>query len=276
MAPAFEDDDLDELPAKKSTPAAATATAAAPAQTTTAVASPAPGPEDDLNVDFGDEKVTSYSDGLDKVNPEKGKSIRCALATDILSPKAAYTHYIETGEKKGNYRCLKPLKGNATGKEVCCAKLGDNYLYVVVPVVVYTNADQKGVLPKDQPIDWKIGYLRIGRSLFRTIGDLPATLAATEDAKPNAEPTKPTDLDLHLSRLTNGKWDVKAKTTKARWRQNPEFVEQVKAAFAPFLDGKKLESKLGRKLDVLQFKALIASLSGGRAEDADMSNVDEL
>jgi hypothetical protein len=275
MAPTFEDDDLDELPApKKATPTAAPATAAAPAPQATPA--PTPTADDDLNVDFGDEKVTSYSDGLDKVNPEKGKTIRCALATDIISPKAAYTHYIETGEKKGNYRCLKPLKGNATGKEVCCAKLGDNYLYVVVPVVVYTNADQKGSLPKDTPIEWKIGFLRIGRGLFRNIGDLPATLAAAEDAPADAKPLQPIDLDIRLSRLTNGKWDVKALTKKARWRQNPEFVAEVKAAFAPFMDGKKLESKLGRKLDALQFKALIASQSGGNASEVDMSNIDEL
>jgi hypothetical protein len=154
--------------------------------------------------------------------------------------------------------------------------LGDNYLYIVVPVVVYTNADQKGALPKGVPVDWKIGFVKMGRGLFRTIGDLPGTLAAAEDAPADAKPLQPIDLDIRLSSLNNGKWDVKALTKKARWRQDPAFVAEVKAAFAPFLDGKKLESKLGRKLNDLQFKALVASLGGGNTSEVDMSNIDEL
>jgi len=269
----FQDDDLDLLPQPAAKVQSSAKTTAIPDSDAIENKTAAPATaSDNLDVDFGDEKITSFSDGLDKVNPEKGKSIRCALATDILKSKAAYTHYIEHGEKKGNYRCLRSLNTPPTGNEICCSKLGDNYVYVVVPVVVYTNADAKGALPEG-PIEWKIGFIRIGRSLYRTIGELPAAITAEED---NKTQLKPEDLDLKLTRLTNGKWDVKALSKKARWRKNPQFVSEVKAAFAPFLDGRKLESKLGRRLTVLEYKALIASLAGGRAEDTDMSNIDDL
>jgi len=276
----FQDDELDSIPTQPATPApvavGAGVVATANPTHTAAAARPhaAPAASDDLDVDFGDEKITTFSDGLDKVNPEKGKTIRFALLTDFLKAKAAYTHYIETGEKKGSYRCLRPTKGIVTEQFICCNKLDESYLYVVAPVLLYTNADQKGGLPVDANktpiVEWKVGFVKLGRGVFRTISELP-----NEDSEDATGKVPVEMLDIKMTRLANNKFEVKRVNRNAVWRRNPELVTAVKAAIAPFLDGKKLEQKLGKKLDVLGFKALFASV-GAKAEEADLSNVDDL
>jgi hypothetical protein len=273
-----DDDELDALPAAKTE--ATTKTTTTPPTTataTTATATPRPAPaamDEDLDVDFGDEKITSYSDGLEKVNPEKGKSIRFSLLTDMLKAKAAYTHYVENGEKKGSYRCLRPTKGTLSEQPICCTKLDESYLYVVALVLLYTNADQKGGLPTDSAknpiVEWKVGFVKLGRGVFRTISEL-----VSEDAEESQDKVPVEMLDIKMTRLANNKFEVKRVNKKAIWRRNPELVAEVTAALTPFKDGKKLESKLGRKLDNLGYKALFASTSV-KAEEADLSDVDSL
>jgi hypothetical protein len=264
----FQDDELDVIsPKTDQSPATATATATATAPATTKPAII----EEDTDVEFGDEKITSFSDGLDKVNPDKGKTIRFSLLTDIIKAKAAYTHYIETGDRKGTYRCLRSVKAPASEVPGCCTKVGESYLYVVAIVLLYTNADQKGALPKDTPIEWKIGYVRLGRGVFRTISEL-----VNEDTEEGQAKAEVHNLDIRMTRLANNKFEVKRLNKNALWRRNPQLVIEVKAALAPFADGKKLETKLGRKLDNLGWKALFASLTGGNAAEASLENVDDL
>src|SRR5271170_4892975 len=110
---------------------------------------------DDFNVEFGDEKLVSKSDGLDILRPEKGKTVRFALLTEYLSAKRAFNHYIE---KKGTYHCLSTDEGQG----VCCEKLGDSQPQIVALVLQYSNANSKtgryekdkntGVLPA---IEWE-------------------------------------------------------------------------------------------------------------------------
>ena len=295
-------EDLEDLkpsaaPAVPATPAAATAsvappaaTAPAPAQQTAPDPTPTPAPAqptvtaaaptaevedapttkaaakqnvDDYDVSFGDEKLMSKSDGLDILRPEKGKTVRFALLTNFLSAKKAYNHYIE---KKGTYHCLS--KDGVQG--ICCQKLGESQPQIVALVLHYTNADPKsgryskdasGALP---PIQWEIKFVRLSRSAFRRISGL-----VEEDSKSE-------DMDIIMSHRDSGIGYEYNKVSVARWKRNPALLAEVEAAVKPFLadGGKKLLSKLGKKVSLLEFKAVIAGST--QSDEADLSQVDDI
>lgn len=248
-----EGDEVDEKPAAKPTATAATSKKAAAAAA-----------DDGDDVDWGDEKTMSLSGGLDRLRPEKGKAVRFAIIPWI-KPKKALTHFID---KKGTYRCL------ATEDEsgYCCKKLAEDGSVTVVALVLhYTNAPSKdGKYRKDEqgrvpPIEWGIKYVQLGKTNFRDISELPP------------EGSNVTDIDIVMAHKgENGigyKFTLGA--TAARWRQNPDLVQEVREACEKFLDGKKLASKLGKKVTLAEMKAVLATLTAG-AEDQSLDDVEEL
>lgn len=219
---------------------------------------------DDYDVSFGDEKLMSRSDGLDILRPEKGKTVRFALLSNYLKAKRAFVHYIE---KKGTYHCLDSEKNG----QVCCTKLGNSQPQIVVLVLHYTNVNPKtGRYDKDAngqypPIQWEIKFVRLSRSAFRRISSL-----AEEDSTPEA-------IDIIMSHRDSGIGYEYSKISTARWKKNPELVKEVEAAIQPFAadNGKKLLAKLGKKISLLEFRAVLAG-AGTQTDEADLSQVDDI
>jgi hypothetical protein len=223
---------------------------------------------EDYDVVFGDEALMSRSDGLEILRPEKGKTVRFALLTNYLPAKRVFNHYIE---KKGTFHCLTSPK--AMEPAVCCKQLGDSQPQIVALALQYTNANDKtGRYDKDAdgkvaPIKWEIKYIRLSRSAFRRISGL-----VEEDGKP-------TDIDITMSHRDSGIGYEYNRISVARWARNPELVKEVEAAVQPFIadGGKKLLSKLGKKVSTLQFRAVLAGARvAGGADEADLSAVDDL
>jgi hypothetical protein len=219
---------------------------------------------DEFDVDFGDEKLMSKSDGLDIARPEKGRTIRFALLTNYLKAKSVHNHYIE---KKGTFHCLSTPE--APG--ICCQKLGESQPQIVALVLQYTNANPKtgrydkiGNPPAFPPMQWEIKFIRLSRSAFRRVSNL------AEEEGTSA------DIDIAMCHRDSGIGYEYTKLSPARWRRNPELVKEVEAAVKPFMadGGKKLLSKLGKKISVLQFKAVLAG--SAPSDEADLSQVDDI
>ncbi len=218
---------------------------------------------DDFSVEFGDEKLMSKSDGLDILRPEKGRTVRFALLTDYLSAKRAFVHYIE---KKGTYHCLDPEKNG----QPCCTKLQNSQPQIVALVLHYANANPKtGRYEKDAaghlpPIQWEIKFVRLSRSAFRRVSAL-----VEEDGKP-------TDIDITMCHRDSGIGYEYNKISVARWKKNPALVAEVEAAVKQFTadGGKKLLTKLGKKISLLEFKAVLAGTT--QSDEADLSAVDDI
>lgn len=301
MMTKFVEDETDLIPAKAAAPAEAPvavavetpAPVAAPVAPVAAVAPPAPtaptpvqtveeddvaplnshkkgaarhSDDEDLNVAFGDQKLMSKSDGLDIIRPDSGKTVRFALLTQYVPPKRALNHYIE---KKGSFRCLS----TETQQGICCEKLGESQPQIVALVLQYTNANEKtgryekgadGNLPA---IQYEIRFIRLSRAGFRKISQL---VEGDEDQKVNPE-----DIDIIMTHAANNKGYEYAKISSARWKKNPALVAEVAAAVKPFVDGKKLVSKLGKKVTALEMRAQLASVSGDddKADLADVADI---
>lgn len=216
---------------------------------------------DEYDVSFGDEKLMSKSDGLDILRPDKGKTVRFALLDNYVHAKRAFNHYIE---KKGTYHCLSPEKNDA----VCCTKLGNSQPQIVSLVLHYTNANPKtGRYDKDSngvrpPVQWEIKFVRLSRSAFRRVSSL-----VEEDGAPQ-------DIDITMNHRDSGIGYEYNKVSPARWKKNPQLVAEVEAALKQFADGKKLLSKLGKKISQLEFKAILAGTT--QSDEADLSQVDDI
>lgn len=216
---------------------------------------------DEYDVSFGDEKLMSKSDGLDILRPDKGKTVRFALLDNYVHAKRAFNHYIE---KKGTYHCLSPEKNDG----VCCQKLGNSQPQIVSLVLHYTNANAKtGRYEKDAaghypPIQWEIKFVRLSRSAFRRVSSL-----VEEDGAPQ-------DIDITMNHRDSGIGYEYNKVSPARWKKNPQLVAEVEAALQQFADGKKLLTKLGKKISQLEFKAILAGTT--QSDEADLSQVDDI
>lgn len=226
--------------------------------------------DDDLDVNLGDEKLMSRSDGLDILRPEKGQVVRFSPLFVHLSPKRAFNHYIE---KKGTYRCLSTPENTA----VCCQKLGESQPQIVALVLHYTNADKKtGKYPvlsqtadgKKQyaAIEWDIKFVRLSKPAFQKLSRLV----------PEDQDAKDPDLDIIMFHRDNGIGYDFSTVSAARWKRNPELVKEVTASVQPLLkdNAKKLVSKLGKKVTALEFKAVIAGTQA--SESADMANIEDI
>jgi hypothetical protein len=273
--PTFKDE-LDDLPV--STPAAAKPTRVAveedddkslvkAAKTTVAVEEEI----EDLSVDFGDKQLMLRGDGLERLRPEKGKAVRFAILGEFLKARMAYTHFID---KKGTYRCLvdkikrtpKDKGGNPDAAGYCCKKLqADSEPTIAVLVVHYKNAEStEGGYEKGATIEWDIKYVQLSKANFQSISRLPE-----EEQTVN-------DIDIVMMHTNKAfGYEFHKKSSKPRWKANPALVEEVKEKVKPYLDGKKIDSKLGRKVNELEMKALISSLGAG-SDDAKLGDVESL
>src|SRR5579863_519497 len=290
-----EDDELSEVKPQAQKAQAAAATAAAPAaakpkptavsedeldEPTPKAASAGKGgkataaaDEDDLDVDFGDEKLATRPNMLNRCRPsEKGRAVRFALLP-FIKPKSAKNHFVDLPGKKLTARCLTP--NNSPDAGYCCAKLGeDGELHVAALVVRYTNADTKtGGYEKGAVIEWEIQYVDLTRSNYRAVSHLIDELV--ED-NPNISVY---DIDIVMQHDPDRAFGYQFKriAQKARWKQNPQLVEEVKQAAEKFTkdDGKILKGRLGKKLTLQEWKALLAGQSAG-AEEARLDDVEDL
>ncbi len=296
-----EDDELSEVkPVQKAQPAAATATAAAPAAAkpkpaavveeeldepapkaaaggagkgTKAAATAAAGDEDDLDVEFGDEKLATRPNMLNRCRPaEKGRAVRFALLP-FIKPKSAKNHFVELPGKKLTARCLTP--NNSPDAGYCCAKLGeDGELHVAALVIRYTNADVKtGGYEKGAVIEWEIQYVDLTRSNYRAVSHLIDEL---QEDNPNISVY---DIDIVMQHDPDRAFGYQFKriAQKARWKQNPALMKEVEEAAQKFIkdDGKILKGRLGKKLTLQEWKAMLQGQSAG-AEEARLDDVEDL
>jgi hypothetical protein len=275
----FTDDELEDLPVAKSThTTTATATAKAPAKdesededipVKTAASKPShvtTDEDENLDVGFGDQKLMSKGDGLNRIRPDKNKVARFALLP-FISPKKGFSHFVDTKDKKGTFRCA-PTKGE---DEIpyCCGKLDEEgMMHVVALAIHYTNADAKtGIYEKGQPIEWEVGYIDLSRSNYRAVSNL-----APEDSDVYS-------IDIVMSKKDSGiGYEFVLRSAKAKWKQNPELAAEVEAAAQKFIKdgGKKLIGKLGRKLTVAEWKIMLSGLQAASGKEASLEDIEDL
>jgi hypothetical protein len=124
--------------------------------------------------------------------------------------------------------------------------------------------DKAGKVP---PIDWEIKFLNMSVANYSDISDLPQ------------EGQDYYDMDIVMTRRKQGRgYSFRAISPRPRWTTNPELVAEVKEACEAFLDGKALTRRLGKKLNPLEWKALLMKLqaSSGDVEEASMDNLNDL
>lgn len=285
----FEDDELNDVKPATATKANAAA-AAQPAQSQpkqqqaaatedfedeSKPATAAKADEDNSDIhdtDFDDEKVYSRPGVINRVRPDKGKAVRIAFIKSVKM-KSAKSHFVEVGSgkdaKKGTYRCLIPVGDDTRG--YCCTKLDeDSDIHIAALVLKYTNADattgkySKNADGSVPPIEWELGYVDLSGFNMKQIKKLPD------------EDQTPYDIDIIMTHAEGRAfgYEFNRASNKARWLQNPELVKEVEAAADRFRDGKTLIAKLGKKLNPIEWKALLSGVSG--AEEAKLENMDEL
>jgi len=229
--------------------------------------------DDDLDVDFGDEKLATRPNMLNRCRPsEKGKAVRFALLP-FIKPKSAKNHFVELPGKKLTARCLTPANSPDAG--YCCAKLGeDGELHVAALVIRYLNADAKtGGYDKGAVIEWEIQYVDLTRSNYRAVSHL-----IDEMVEDNPSVTV-YDIDIVMKHDPDRAFGYQFQriSQKARWRQNPQLVEEVKQAAEKFTkdDGKILKGRLGKKLNLQEWKAMLSGVAAG-AEEAKLDDISDL
>ena len=205
--------------------------------------------EDD-DCEFGDTKLMRKTDGLDRLRPAKGDAVRFAILPGF-KPKKAMNHYMD---KKGTFRCLSTpeVEGN------CCKALGASNLQIAALVVHYTNANVKtGKYTKEQPdTEWEVKYVYLSRTNFADISAL-----IQEDEKVD-------DFDIVMAHRTSGVGYTLSRVSKeARWKKSKEVHSGVLEAAKKFEDGILLTKKLGKKLNPVEWKQLLATVEGNEEED---------
>jgi hypothetical protein len=261
---------------------------------------------EDLTVDFGDRELMKKTGMLERIRPEKGKAVRFALLTDFVKARMSWTHFID---KKGSYRCLgdkirrtpqfkcvtcggvvvtsetrptktckctTPFPGDPEFPAYCCKKLKEDPERTFVALVVYyKNANpEDGGYEKGTPIQWEIRYVQLTAPNYRSI----SRLIEEEVVDPSGQTRPGTAVDMDIVMIHADKafgYEFHKKAARPKFRQNPELFAEVVEKLKPFLDGVKLDGRLGRKVTDLEMKALIASLGPG-AEDAKLGDVESL
>ena len=229
------------------------------------------------NIEFGDEDLMKKGDGFDKLTPpenDKSQVIRICMLSDVLPPKMARTHFLTN---KGMFRCNSVYEKGQLVKQAKSDAMLENddkqksQVTVVVLALWYTNADPRdGKYKKTKdgnvpPIEWKIGYIKLSKSGYARVSRL-----IPEDRKPH-------ELDMLISWKQNGiGFEYSVITQDARFRKSPELVKEVMEAAEPFKDGKKLATRLGKKITELEFMALLAGKSATSAKDATVDDVSDL
>jgi hypothetical protein len=219
-------------------------------------------------VDWGNEELMKKGDGVDRIRPEKGKDNvkRLALIKE-LPPRGLRRHFIQTKDGKRNLICLA-TKDNPIG--FCCKQADEEGQYhAIAGAVEYLNINPKtGKFPEvdGKPVvpEVKVGFVDLSRSNYRAISNLPE------------EGESLYDYDLVMS-MDGNKYSFTIKSRKARWMMYPEVVAQVEAAVKRILadGGSKFYKKLGKKLSLIEWKAVFAGQAGGAAE-ASLDEMDDI
>jgi hypothetical protein len=276
------DDDFENIPTTKAATGAATAAAPAPAATPAKAAAAVEGDEtptvkdnESLDTDFDDEKVYARPGQLDQCRPDKGKAVRFAfIPKEWVAPQTAKSHFIETGvgkdAKKTRVRCLTPMGNEAEQAYCCTATEEDGEVGVIALVVCYTNADpvtgkyEKNAEGQFPPVEFAIKFVRLSGFNMRQIKKLPD------------EDSSPFKIDIVMTHAEGRAfgYEFNRKSNVPRWTLDPTVAAAVKAAASRFLDGKALRSKLGQKMNEIEWKALLSGKKVGG--DATLGNVEEL
>ncbi len=228
--------------------------------------------EEDLDVDFGDEKLATRPNMLNRCRPDKGKAVRFALLP-FIKPKSAKNHFVELPGKKLTVRCLTP--NNSPDAGYCCAKMGeDGELHVAALVIRYLNANDKtGRYEKGATMEWEVQYVDLTRSNYRAVSHL---IDEVIEDNPNITVY---DIDIVMQHDPDRAFGYKFSriSQKARWTQNPQLVEEVKLAAEKFVkdDGKILKGRLGKKMSLQEWKALLSGVAAG-AEEAKLDDIEDL
>lgn len=252
MSAKFEDDD-DFTPGKKGDPKKADTKKPTSFEN-----------EADLDCDWGDSELMKRKDPLPRIRPEKGKAVRFALLP-YAKPKKAFNHYIE---KKGTFRCLS----NEDGPGVCCESgvAGNSNLSIVALAVKYTNCDPKSGKyegkHKVPDTEFELGYVSLSRSNYTAINKL-----VEDEETSSGTPESVYDFDIIMTHNENTGigYTLSRASRTPRWRKDEGTAKEVKAAAEPFSDGKLLTAKLGRKLTVIEWKAMLAGLNGDAEGEVD-------
>jgi hypothetical protein len=211
---------------------------------------------DDDDCEFGDAKLMKKSDGLDRIRPGKGEVVRFAILPGF-KPKKAMNHYID---KKGTYRCLSTPDAEGS----CCRTLGSSDLHIAALAVRYVNANRESGKYSKEVVETsvEVGFVYLSRTNFADISGL-----VQEDEKVD-------DFDIVMSHNTSGIGYKMSRVSKeARWKKDKAVQEAVLKAAAKFEDGMLLTKKLGKKINAVEWKQLLASISTGDEGD-DGSNTD--
>jgi hypothetical protein len=217
------DDDLDGVVL---TPPAATAPATATKPAPQLDEVPA-SPSSVESLDWGTATAMPLGDGLDRIKPKVGETIRFAVIPGA-APKRAKTHFVALAGKAAHYYLC-------TGANCPACKTGDQAKTMVVALAIqYVNADAtNGKLADISPV-YKLGYLLLSTTAFNLVLEAPV------------EGSKPTDIDYAMGydgrRYSFGMIDA-----KARHIQRNETA-QVVALAKPFAS--RLANKLGSPMPV--------------------------
>ncbi len=215
---------------------------------------------ENLDTEWGDQKVINAAAGLQKLTPAKGTVVRFSIL-ETPSPKRASVHYVAG---KGKVRCLSTDEHQA----LCCKKLGEPDIRIVALVVHYTNANPTdGKYAAGSSLEYDLKYVYLSPPNYKEISMLP------ED-----DGQKVTDIDIRMVQTNPNKagWGFTKASSKALWRKNPELVAEINQTVArKYADGKQLIRKLGKKMTQLELQAFIASLSAS-AEEANLADVKDL
>jgi hypothetical protein len=222
--------------------------------------------EEELDCDWGDTELMKKKDPMPRVKPEKGKAVRFAILP-FIKPKKAFNHYID---KKGTFRCLSTEENEG----VCCTSglAGNANLAIVALVVKYTNCDPKTGkygLDKDGrkivETDWEVGHVNLSRTNYTAIN----RMMEDEDAA-NGNPETVYDFDIIMTHneTTGIGYTLTRASRTPRYRKDPEMVAAIEEAVQPLMDGKLLTARLGRKINAIEWKALLSGISGANDDDA--------
>lgn len=212
-----------------------------------------PAEEDDgpvgLDVDFGDTRVATRKGKLERLTLENAKVVRFALLPGF-KVKAAETHFIDN---KGTFVCLS----NDEKESICCKKLGNPSLRALALVVQYTNAKPKdGTMPKGEDLEWEIKYLRMSRKNYNDIFAL-RTVEDDGDEEVKQESVYDFDIVMYENEETKIGYKFRKISSKTWWNQDPEIKAEILEAAEKFKDGKALGYYLGKRVDELEYKAML-------------------
>lgn len=233
---------------------------------------------ENLDTDFDDKRIYDRPGQLNQCRPEKGKAARFAFVPkEWIAPQAAKGHFTEQPGKDGKIikqrsRCLTSMSPDAAPM-ICCQKLGkDGEVSIVALVVRYMNADATdGKYVKDASgnypkVEFEIQFVRLSQFNMKQIKKLP-----DEDKTPFL-----IDIVMTHSEGRAFGYEFNRKANSPRWQADLEVAEQVKQAVQKFVKdgGKALRSKLGTKLNEIEWRALLSGVKSGN--ESKIENVEEL